>query len=148
MLNKDDFRHAIFKSEEIEYSTPQDDFCQELMLQMAGDLLSRDPAKIIFLDGRPFSRRYQIENAIAAAASLHQPWHILECICAEETVKARLEADARESRHPACNRTFQLYLDVKTRFETIVHPKAVIDTSQPLAECVEKALAILRAAHS
>jgi hypothetical protein len=57
VLSKDDFRHALFAPEEIEYSTRQDDFCLELMLQTAGYLLTRDPARIIFLDGRPFSRR-------------------------------------------------------------------------------------------
>lgn len=35
VLSKDEFRHAIFTQEEIEYSTRQDDFCQELMLQTA-----------------------------------------------------------------------------------------------------------------
>ena len=145
VLSKDEFRHAIFTSDEIEYSTRQDDFCQELMLRTAGYLLSREPEKIIFLDGRPFSRRYQIENAIAAANLLHQPWHILECVCLEEAVRTRLEADALDSRHPAGNRSSQLYLEVKARFETIVHPKTVIDTSQPLMECVETALVVLRA---
>ena len=44
------------------------------MLETAEYLLSRDPARIIFLDGRPFSRRYQIENVLTAANSLHQSW--------------------------------------------------------------------------
>src|SRR5437764_13335116 len=78
VLSKDEFRHAIFIPEEIEYSSRQDDFCQRLMLETAGYLLARDPARVIFLDGRPFSRRYQIENVLNAAASLHQPWRILE----------------------------------------------------------------------
>ena len=47
------------------------------MLETAGYLLERDPAQnSSFLDGRPFSRRYQIENVLAAATSLHQPWRI------------------------------------------------------------------------
>jgi predicted kinase len=144
VLNKDEFRHSIFTVEEIEYSTRQDDFCQELMLRTAGYLLSRDPRKILFLDGRPFSRRYQIENAIAAADSLHQPWRILECECSDATVKQRLAADARNRTHPAGNRNFELYLDVKRRFETIRHPKTVIDTNQPLSECVATALAAVK----
>ena len=74
VLSKDEFRHAIFLPAEIEYSSRQDDFCQQLMLQTAEYLLSRDPARTIFLDGRPFSRRYQIENVLAVASSLHQSW--------------------------------------------------------------------------
>jgi len=134
-LSKDEFRHAIFQPQEIEYSSRQDDFCQELMLETAGYLVSRDQKKIILLDGRPFSRRYQIENVIAFADSVHQPWRILECVCPEEIVKRRLETDAAAGEHLAGNRTFGLYLDVKDRFEAIAFPKFVIDTSQGFEEC-------------
>lgn len=98
---------------------------------------------MIFLDGRPFSRRYQIENVLAAAASLHQAWRILECVCADEIVRNRLEDDARDGTHPAGNRSYQLYLDVKSRFETILYPKTVIDMGWPISECIERALAAL-----
>ena len=143
ILSKDEFRHAIFLPAEIEYSSAQDDFCLRLMLETAGYLLSRNPARIIFLDGRPFSRRYQIDNVVAAAASLQQPWKILECVCSEETARQRLEADAAGSAHPAENRNFSLYLEVKARFEMITLPKTVIDTDRPLESCVQRALAAL-----
>jgi adenylylsulfate kinase len=145
VLSKDAIRHAIFLPEEIEYSSPQDDFCLQLMLETAGYLLSRSPGRMIFLDGRPFSRRYQIENVLAAAASLHQPWRILECICSEESARRRLAAGAEADAHPAGNRDFQLYLEVKSRFEAIVHPRTVIDTDQPVATCAQQALAALSA---
>jgi adenylylsulfate kinase len=144
VLSKDDFRHALFAPEEIEYSTRQDDFCQELMMQTAGYLLARDPGKVIFLDGRPFSRRYQIANVVMAAASLHQPWHILECVCSDESVRRRLEEDASRGEHPAGNRDYALYAEVRARFEEILHQKTVIDTDQPLATCIREALAGLR----
>ena len=140
VLSKDEVRHALFVPSEIEYSTRQDDFCLQLMLQTAAYLLARNPGQKIFLDGRPFSRRYQIENVLTAAASLHQPWHILECICSDETVRQRLKADAKTGTHPAGNRDYQLYLEVKARFETITHPKIVIDTDQTLESCIEHAL--------
>lgn len=144
VLSKDEIRHAIFLPEEIEYSTRQDDYCLQIMLETAGYLLARNAARAIFLDGRPFSRRYQIENVIAAATTLHQPWRILECVCSEETARRRLAADSDAGAHPAGNRDFQLYLDVKARFEAITHSKIVIDTEQPLEGCVKQALADLR----
>lgn len=144
VLSKDEFRHSLFLPHEIEYSPRQDDFCQTLMLETAGYLLRRDPARMIFLDGRPFSRRYQIENVLQAAAPLHQPWRILECVCSEEAARHRLEKDSAASTHPAGNRDYQLYLEVKARFETITLAKTVIDTEQPLATCIEQALAALR----
>jgi predicted kinase len=143
VLSKDEFRHAIFLPEEIEYSSRQDDFCLQLMLQTAEYLLSRDPARIVFLDGRPFSRRYQIDNVLTVASSLHQSWRILECLCSEDTARKRLAADADASSHPAGNRNFQLFSNVKTRFETITHPKIVIDTDQSIEHCVTSAMAAL-----
>jgi predicted kinase len=140
VLSKDAIRHAIFSSEEIEYSSRQDDFCVGLMLETTGYLLSRDPSRTIFLDGRPFSRRYQIENVLAAADALHQPWRILECVCSEETVRHRIESDAASGSHPAGNRGYQLYLEVRARFEAITFPKTLIDTDQALDACVQLAL--------
>jgi len=143
VLSKDEFRHAIFSSEEIEYSSKQDDFCLHLMLGTAGYLLARNSTRKMFLDGRPFSRRYQIENVLAAAGRLHQPWLILECVCSEETVRRRLEADATSGAHLAENRDFQLYLEVKARFEAITFPKTMISTDDSLESCIEQALGVL-----
>lgn len=140
VLSKDAIRHAIFTPEEIEYSSRQDDFCVGLMLEAAGYFLARDPARTVFLDGRPFSRRYQVANVLAAADSLHQPWRILECVCSEETARRRLEVDAASGAHPAGNRGYSLYLEVKARFEAIPFPKTMIDTDQTLSVCVELAL--------
>ena len=148
VLSKDEFRHVIFTPEEIEYSSRQDDFVLQLMLGTAGYLLSRDPRRVIFLDGRPFSRRYQIENVLAVADSLHQPWRILECVCSEETARCRLENDAKTRNHPASNRDFDLYLGVKERFEAILHPRIVIDTDQPFSSSIARALSAVQASEA
>lgn len=144
VLSKDEFRHAIFTANEIEYSSRQDDFCQKLMLKTAEYLLVRDPAYFIFLDGRTFSRRYQIEDVLQAAASWHQQWRVLECTCSERAARKRLEEQISSGEHPAGNRNFQLYLDVRARFEAITLPKTVIDTDESLDACVQRALAALR----
>ena len=144
VLSKDEIRHALFSPDEIEYSSRQDDFCVQLMLETAAYLLRQQPTRCILLDGRPFSRRYQIENVVAAAASLHQPWRILECVCSEATAKRRLEEHTAAGAHPAGNRDYQLYLEVKTRFEAITSPKTVINTDQALEDSLQQALAALR----
>ena len=144
VLSKDEIRHVIFQPAEIEYSMRQDDFCLQVMLETTGYLLGQNSKRIIFLDGRPFSRRYQIENVLSAAASMNQPWHILECVCSDETARHRLATDAETIAHPAGNRGYELYLEVKSRFEVIKHAKAVIDTEKDLETCVRQALAALR----
>ena len=143
VLSKDEFRHSIFLPEEIEYSSRQDDFCLQLMLETAGYLLSHSPTKFVFVDGRPFSRRYQIENVIMWCASLQQPWRILECVCSEETARQRLVHDTSRGAHPAENRDYQLYLVVKDRFEAITRPKTVIDTNLDVDVCVGQALKVV-----
>ena len=144
VLNKDEVRHALFSADEIEYSSWQDDFCLHLMIETAGQLLQRDPNRFIFLDGRTFSRRYQVDNVVNAAAALHQSWRILECVCAEELARQRIEEQSASGAHPAGNRNFQLYLEVRSRFEAITLPKTVIDTGQALPVCIEQGRAALR----
>jgi len=144
VLSKDTIRHALFSPRDVEYSTEQDDFVMEIMLRAAERILRRDPRRHIFLDGRTFSRRYQIERVIAAASEWNQPWRTLECVCADETARARLLEQASTGDHPAGNRSFALYLEIKQRFEPIVEPKTVIDTDEPLVDCVAGALVALR----
>jgi predicted ATPase len=64
VLSKDEIRAALFSPEDIEYSVPQDDFVMEAMLDTARYLLQSTPARKLFLDGRPFSRRYQIDRVL------------------------------------------------------------------------------------
>jgi predicted kinase len=140
LLGKDEIRAALFSPEDIEYSVEQDDFVMEIMLDTAGYLLQRRSARIVFLDGRPFSRRSQIDRVVEFARELAQPWTIIECICSDESARRRLEL-APDPSHPAQNRSYALYLEVKRHFEPILYPKVTIDTDQPLDECVARALA-------
>ena len=136
VIDKDRVRAALFDLPDIEYSTEQDEFCMRVMLKVAGYLFRKDPERKVFLDGRTFSRRYQLARATGYASALAQPWRILECVCDEETARKRLENDVS---HPATNRNFALYLEVKARFEEITLPKTVIDTGQAIEICVQQA---------
>ena len=42
VLNKDEVRHALFSSGEIEYSSAQDDFCLQVMLETASYLVAAE----------------------------------------------------------------------------------------------------------
>jgi len=141
VVGKDEMRQALFSESEIEYSTTQDDFCLQVMLATTAYFLERDRQRLVFLDGRTFSRKYQIDNVIRAADTMHQSWRILECICSEESARRRLEDQTRP--HPATNRNFMLYQQVKQSFESITAAKTIIDTDQPLDHCVDQALAAL-----
>lgn len=143
ILDKDAVRAALFAAADIEYSTAQDDFVFGIMLQVAGYLLDRGRSRPIILDGRPFSKRYQIEDVIRFAEGMGETWRILECVCSDEAARRRLEESAGGHIHPALNRDFNLYLSLKQQFEPIVLPKSVIDTDQPLERCLEQAVAAI-----
>jgi len=140
VLDKDQIRAALFPATDIEYSTEQDDFCMAIMLKVAGYLFRKDPARYVFLDGRTFSRSYQLKRATGYAEAIGQQWRIVECDCSEQSARTRL---AEDGAHVAANRNFDLYRQVKARFEEITLPKTVIDTDQPLDECVRVAAAAL-----
>jgi predicted kinase len=137
VLSKDLLRAVLFPEAFVEYCAEQDDFCQDLMLRTAQYLINRHPDLTVLLDGRTFSKTYQIENAIETARRLNTQWRIIECVCSEETAQQRIESD---HTHPARNRTFDLYTAVRSQFEPIILPKLVVDTDQPLETCVEYVL--------
>lgn len=142
VLSKDKIRYAMFAPADIEYSRDQDDFCMEVMLRAAEYLLRKDSNRYIFLDGRTFSRTYQIDRVLSFAENIGQPWQILECVCTEEIARTRL-SQTEAAEHPAANRNYDLYLRVKQEFEKITRPKTIIDTEDPLETCVQNALSAI-----
>ena len=141
VLSKDQIRHTLFEERDVEYSSEQDEFCVEVVLETAAYILGRHPDRVVFFDGRTFSKREQIRRVVEFAEQINQPWLILECVCSEETAKARLEL---QKDHPAENRNFALYLRVRAHSEEIDLPKTVLDTDQPFTLCVQRALCALR----
>lgn len=140
LLSKDVIRAALFSPEDTEYSVTQDDFVMEVMLDTARFLLRNDPTRKVFLDGRTFSRRYQIDRVLKFANELAQPWRILECTCSDESARRRLDLEP-DPTHPAHNRTYALYLEMKAGFEPISYSKTTIDSDLPLERAIELALA-------
>ncbi len=141
LIDKDAVRAALFPPEEIEYSRRQDDLCFEVMLSAAGFLL--DKGRSVILDGRTFARRYQVERAAAFARAGGYQLRLIECVCAEDVVRRRLEADARSGAHPARNRSYAMYQQLKSAAEPIALPHLSLDTGQDLEQCVNLALAYL-----
>jgi predicted kinase len=140
VLNKDEIRAALFPGDTIEYMTEQDDFVMKIMLETAAYLLERRPDRMVFLDGRPFAKAYQIEQVIDAASAMKQPWRMLLCVCSEQTARDRLQ---QATTHIAGNRDFGLYQRIKSEFEPITVPHIVIDTEQPEECSISRAMAAL-----
>ena len=108
----------------------------QVMMEVAEYVLVRDLDKHIVLDGRTFSRRYQLAGWRALATELGVSLRVIECTCSDETVRRRLERDRAEGRHIAANRTYEMYLSVKARAEPVEGPKLVVNTDSDLDRCV------------
>jgi adenylylsulfate kinase len=101
----------------------------------------------VILDGRTFSRRYQVDVVRAFARKLGVPSVWIECVCSDEVVRQRLECDVAEGRHPAANRDYAMYVSVKKRADPIEGPKLVVDTEKNLCLNVKRCLEYMAAEH-
>jgi predicted kinase len=143
ILDKDAIRAALFPADLIEYSTAQDDFCMSILFQVASYMLRNNPQQSIIVDGRTFSRRYQLVALEQVAQQLAIPLKIIECVCSNETARRRLENAVKSATHPAANRDYTLYLSLKAQFEPIREPKLVVNTDNDIAQCLAACLTYL-----
>ena len=144
ILDKDEIRDEMFGPDRIEYSREQDDVCCRAMHERAGELLARG-AEVVVLDGRTYSKRYQVVELETMAERAGARLALIECTASDEVVRARLEHDARAGAHPAKNRDFELYRALRAAAEPIEREKLVIDTSRgALGEQASRCLAWLR----
>jgi adenylylsulfate kinase len=140
VLDKDSIRAASFPEPWIEYSQEQDDFCMELLLQIAAYLLGRPHVPpFIFIDGRPFAFRYQVERIAKWAAQVGCRIKLIQTMCSDNTAHQRLTAGV----HVAKNRNYDSYLKLKARFENIDYPKLTLDTERSLGSSVKQCVSYL-----
>lgn len=144
LLDKDRLRHALFGPQHTRYTREQDDFCVSTMFRTAAWQLRRAPDTVVILDGRTYSRAYQLTQLRQLATRTRQPLRLIECVCDQATIEQRLHTDTARGAHPAANRDLQLYRQVRASAEPILDPKLRLDTTTPLPECAERALCYLR----
>ncbi len=125
LLDKDSLRDCLF-AEHVDYSAAQNDLCVNISYQICAYYLQKSPQPKIILDGRTYSKGYQIEALKQTATQLNTQLRIIECICSEESSKKRLEQDAQN--HLAKDRDFALYQRIKAAADPINEPKLIINT--------------------
>jgi predicted kinase len=145
VLDKDRVRAALFPPRVLDYSAVQNDTAMAAIYQAAAGILGTNPRQVVILDGRTFLRHHQVRDLLALASSLGEPPRIIECCCDDAVARERLERDLARGGHPAGNRTFALYQEVKAAAEPLPVPHLVLDTGHlSLEECVRQCLEYLR----
>jgi len=136
ILDKDRVREALFPGAMTDYTREQDDLCVRAMLEAATYLTAYRRVAYIFIDGRTFSKRSQIDEVIASAERAGARWRILHVTCSDAVAEARLSR--RDPENPAKNRDVALYRRVKANFEPIAYPKLDVDTTEGVDGVVEE----------
>ncbi len=106
VLDKDKLRTGLIPAEKIEYTRAQDDYVFELLLKAAEYNLNR--GRHVILDGRTFTRRYQVERVVLFAQS-NAALQIIECVCPEALALQRIGRGRTRGIHPAADRGAELY---------------------------------------
>ena len=138
VLDKDVVRESLF-ADRVDYSNTQNDLCIEIIYKVAHYLMTGVSPPVVILDGRTYSKRYQVDALIDFAQGVPSRLKIIECVCSEQTARERLALD--EGMHLAKDRDFKLYLASKSASEPITVPRLTLDTGKnDLPECVQQAL--------
>ena len=143
VLDKDKVRDALFPGAMTDYTREQDDLCVQAMLTAASYLTERLRIDFVFIDGRTFSKRDQIDEVVQAAERAGARWRILHVTCSDAVAEARLSRS--DAENPAKNRNVALYRQVKENFEPIEYPKIDVDTTEGVDAVVEAAHGYLEA---
>lgn len=142
LLNKDKVRACLFENY-VEYSREQDDLCVDMMYQIARYHLKKRPTTPVILDGRTYSRTYQIEAAKQAAILADTTICIIECVCSPTVARMRLKND--RYKHIAQDRDELMYEKSRASAEPITEPRLVLETDKANEEqCEQTALAYLK----
>jgi predicted kinase len=141
VLDKDKLRTGLIPPEKIEYSRAQDDYIFELLLKASEYNLNR--GRHVILDGRTFTRRYQVERVVLFANEVGGKLHIFECVCPEALALQRLAEDRATASHPAADRGAELYHSLRTEAEPILRDHLVIETDQEVEALVGMCLRYL-----
>jgi len=139
VLNKDEVRSTLFPGPATDYSDAQNSLCMSMMLEAAGYMRSQPSGpRFIFFDGRTFSNAEDIASVINAAEAVGASWRILHLICPDDLAEQRLALSA--ATHPAADRNYTRYLDLKGRFEPVAQEHLEVDTSADLKDSAKLCL--------
>lgn len=143
VLDRDAVRNAIFPAHDLDYSPEQNELASQITYRVAEYILRRDPERLIILDGRPFSRREQVDEVIQVAAAVGHELRIVHCTAPEAVVRERLADDLKRGKNRDADRTMEKYLRIKRSFEPLVVPHLTVNTALPIEEVVGQIMAYL-----
>lgn len=143
LFNKDTVRDVLFPKGLTDFSSAQNDLCMQVIFQAIEYLLAKDPKHVIFIDGRTFSSKKQVDVVLEFVNRIQAPCKFVYCTCSEETARVRIVKD--QDQHLAKNRDLDLYYSLKKNADPLTVPFLQLETDNPdlLDERIERVLAYI-----
>lgn len=126
LLNKDEVRAALFAPEDVEYSDQQNDFCMDVIYQLAKYHFQQRPERPVIIDGRTYCKNTQIQQLLAFFKYPAEHILFIFCTAAIELLENRVNA---QTDHIAQDRTIRTVRLAFSKFEQLNVPHLTIDTS-------------------
>lgn len=111
-LSRDELRTTLF--DRPDFSAEEKRRVFDRMIELARERLTA--GRDVILEGMPFSRRAERDRVRALADECSASCRLVLCVCSDRTAMARIAA---APGHPARDRSPDLYLAVKARFEPL-----------------------------
>jgi predicted kinase len=144
VIDKDRLRAAKF-ADRVDYTREQDDLVCREMYAWIERAARGEAVECVIVDGRTFSRRYQLDELREVALRCGARLAVIECVCAPAVARVRLELDAQSGAHVAANRSFELYSKLAAAADEIKGHKLVLDTAaEPIDALVKRCVAFAR----
>ncbi|UCG01753.1 MAG: AAA family ATPase [Candidatus Heimdallarchaeota archaeon] len=95
----------------------------------------------IIVDGTFYSQTKRIP-LIKICQQLNQKYYIIKTTCTEEVIKQRIQ-ERKSQGDNASDADFNIYLEIKDRFETITTPHLEIDTGKDLSIILKEVISYI-----
>jgi len=129
VLNRDDIRDAIFPERFLDYSDGQNAVATRALLAVLDYLLEGPRPAFVIIDGKPFSRAREIEEARAHVERHGGELVVIHCVAAPEAIERRLREDlSADPRNLRAGRDPEKAARIRDSFEPIEAPHILLDT--------------------
>lgn len=128
LLNKDVVRAALFKPEHVEYSSRQNDFCMDIIYQLAGYHFLYYPERTVIIDGRTYSKRSQVETLLKHQQQWGCDFFAIECNASLKSLLKRVNNDS--GKHLAQDRSASMVQQVYEQWECWTIPRLTIQSDE------------------
>ena len=138
ILNRDLIRSSIFPKKYIDHSKSQNNIAFDTLFKVLKQLIPNNQPEYIIVDGKPFSKNYEIEEFKNNIDKLSAKLIIIHVIAPIDIISLRLQNDLKNKyplyRNPNKNSKIYNAQLMVGEFDKIKFPHIIIDTSSSVKE--------------